>query len=64
MQGTVEGLIRGGYISFNSKFSLPQNGSFIVNVDSDGDKFNNARSYYYNNVGGDLDLSTGMKAIA
>lgn len=64
VQGTVEGLIRGGYISFNSKFSLPQNGSFIVNVDSEGDKFNNAKSYYYNNVGGDSDLSLGMKAIA
>ena len=64
VRGTVRGLIRGGYIHYNSRFELPQNGSFIVNVNSTEDRFYNARQYFAQNIGFDNDLSDNMKNIA
>lgn len=63
VNGTIQGYIRGGYIYNNSKFDLPQNGTFIVNVNGNEDRYFNARNYYYNNIGGNLDLSTGLKNL-
>lgn len=63
VQGEVQGMIRGGYIWHNERFSLPQNGSFIFNVDGSGDRYNNARAYYYNRVGGNTDINNGLKTL-
>jgi hypothetical protein len=56
VQGQVQGLIRGGMIFHTDQFSLPQNGSFLITTDTTRDKYQNARDYYYANVGTDSDI--------
>ena len=61
VQGQVQGLIRGGMIFHTDQFSLPQNGSFLITTDTTRNKYQNARDYYYANVGTDSDISQQAK---
>lgn len=64
ISGQVEGMIRGGFIYHNSKFTLPQNGTFIVNTDTTSSKYESARNHYYAVVGGNSDVNDNLKNIA
>lgn len=61
VQGTIQGLVRGGFIYYNNDFNLPKNGTFISTVDSSETKYSNALAYYYSKVGGDSDLLSNFK---
>lgn len=61
INGTVQGLIRGGLIFQNTQFTLPQNGSFISTVDSNETRYTNAYRYYYGKVGTASDLYDSIK---
>lgn len=55
-EGTVQGLVRGGFIYQNNDFELPANGKFISTINGAETKYVNALSYYNNLVGTQTDL--------
>jgi hypothetical protein len=61
VQGTIQGLVRGGFIYHNNDFNLPQNGTFITTIDSVETKYSNALDYYTTQVGSGTDLSDSIK---
>lgn len=64
VQGTVQGLIRGGFIdSDTNDFQLPANGVFISKLSGSDDKYKNAYDFYYAQVGGPTDLSENFKSL-
>jgi hypothetical protein len=62
VQGTVQGLIRGGIIDYtNNDFNLPQNGTFISKHSGNTTKYSNALNFYNTIVGGNTDLNSSFK---
>jgi hypothetical protein len=61
VQGTVQGLVRGGFVYYNNDFNLPNNGLFISTIDSAETKYNNALNHYNTNIGDELDLLPAFK---
>jgi hypothetical protein len=61
VQGTVQGLIKGGFIDDPNGFELPENGQFISAITADQSKYDNALAYYLNNIGGESDLNDSFK---
>jgi hypothetical protein len=60
-QGTVQGLVRGGFIHLNTEYSLPQNGSFITTINSAETKYFNAWNYFIAKIGNKTDLYDSFK---
>jgi hypothetical protein len=46
IQGSIQGLVRGGFIYYNNDFDFPKSGSFISTVDSAETKYINALNYF------------------
>jgi len=63
IQGTVQGLMRGGFIYYNNDFILPQSGTLITSIDSAETKYGNAYSYYMTKVGSRTDLLDAVKDL-
>lgn len=64
IKGTVQGLIRGGFIYYDfNDFELPNQGSFLIPKNGNETKYDNAISYYLLNIGGTSDLSNNIKNI-
>lgn len=63
VKGTVQGLVRGGFIYYNNNFLLPQNGTFITSIDSAETKYSNALNYYNSLIGNNSDLSDRFKNL-
>lgn len=61
VQGTIQGLVRGGFIYYNNDFILPQNGVFISSIDGIETKYGNALSHYTSKVGSSTDLFNSVK---
>lgn len=61
VQGSIKGLVRGGFIYYSNEYKLPQNGSFVTLVDSAETKYGNALAYYKAVVGTDTDLRPQFK---
>jgi hypothetical protein len=61
VQGSVQGLVRGGFIYYNNDFNLPKNGTFIFTVDSAETKYSNALAYLNTKVIDSSDLITDFK---
>lgn len=61
VQGTVQGLVKGGFIDDPNGFELPVNGVFISMVTANQSKYDNAYAYYLNNIGGQSDLNETFK---
>jgi hypothetical protein len=54
VQGTIQGLVRGGFIYFSgNNFNLPQTGQFIIGNDGSETKYSNALSFYNKQISGD-----------
>lgn len=62
VQGTIQGLVRGGFIYYNNDFNLPRNGTFISTIDATETKYSNALAYFNARVGGGSDLLPAFKA--
>ena len=62
VKGTIQGLVRGGFIYYNNNFILPKSGTFITSVDSAETKYNNALNYYNTIVGDSSDLLPSFKS--
>lgn len=63
IQGTIQGLVRGGFIYYNNDYVLPANGSFLTSIDSSETKYSNALAYFGDKVGTSADLSNSFKDI-
>lgn len=61
VQGTIQGLVRGGFIYYNNDYILPQNGTIVVNVDGAETKYSNAVAYFNARVGSQTDLHQSFK---
>ena len=61
VQGQVEGLVRGGMMFQPTQYNLPQNGTFLVTVDSVQERYQNAKNFYYAFVGNDFDIFNSLK---
>jgi hypothetical protein len=46
VNGTIQGLVRGGLINGNYQLELPQNGSLLINRDNNTTKYDNAKLAY------------------
>lgn len=46
VNGTIQGLVRGGLINGNYQLELPQNGSLLINRDNNTTKYDNAKVAY------------------
>jgi hypothetical protein len=62
VQGSIQGLVRGGFIYYNNDFNLPKNGTFIVTVDSAETKYSNALTYLNNKIVDGSDLKANFKS--
>ncbi|NBQ17268.1 hypothetical protein EBU24_03055 [bacterium] len=62
VQGTVQGLIPGGFIQQNLAYELPNTGPFIKLIDSDNSKYKNASSFYYARIGTSADINETFKS--
>lgn len=62
VQGTVQGLVKGGFIDEPNGFELPENGVFISAITAGQSKYDNAHAYYLNNIGGERDLNETFKS--
>ena len=62
VQGTVQGLVKGGFIDDPNGFELPMNGQFISAIAAGQSKYDNAYAYYTNNIGGQSDLNEIFKS--
>lgn len=62
VQGTVRGLVRGGFIYYSNDYNLPQNGTFISVIDGAETKYSNALAYYRAVVGTETDLYPNFKS--
>lgn len=63
VQGTVQGLVKGGFIYHNNDFILPQNGTLISTSNGNETKYSNALSHYLQKIGSTTDLSNEMKDL-
>jgi len=61
VQGSIKGLVRGGFIYYSNEYKLPQNGNFVSLIDSAETKYGNALAYYRAVVGTDTDLRPQFK---
>lgn len=62
IKGTIQGLIRGGFLYFKgNNFTLPNSGSFITTADGAETKYSNALSHFTTMVGSSKDLLGGFK---
>jgi hypothetical protein len=62
LQGTVQGLVRGGFIYYNNDYVLPSTGTIVINVDSAETKYSNAVAYFNAKIGTATDLLQPFKA--
>lgn len=62
VQGTITGMVRGGFIYYNNDYELPQSGTFVAVIDSSETKYSNALAYYRAVVGSDTDLYPKYKS--
>ena len=46
IDGTIQGLVRGGLVNGNYQLELPQNGSLLINRDNNVTKYDNAKAAY------------------
>lgn len=63
VQGTIQGLVRGGFIYYNNDYILPASGTFLTSIDSKETKYANALGYFNAKVGDASDLSDSFKDI-
>lgn len=61
VQGTVQGLVRGGFVYYNNDFDLPRNGLFVFTVDSAETKYSNALAYFNSRISDGSDLLSAFK---
>lgn len=62
VKGTVQGLIRGGFLYFKgNNFTLPNSGSFITSADGSETKYSNAQAHFTTMVGTTKDLLGSFK---
>jgi hypothetical protein len=63
VKGTIQGLIRGGFLYFKgNNFTLPNSGSFITTADGNETKYSNALSHFNTAVGDNRDLLGSFKS--
>lgn len=62
VQGSIQGLVRGGFIYYNNDFNLPNNGLFISTIDANETKYSNALAYFKARVGDGSDLLPQFKS--
>lgn len=62
IQGSIQGLVRGGFIYYNNDFVLPNNGTFITTVDSSETKYSNALAYFQSKITNGSELSNQLKS--
>ena len=63
VQGTIQGMVRGGFIYYNNDFALPNNGTFISTIDSAETKYSNALAYFNSKISSDsADLLDSFKS--
>lgn len=62
IDGTIQGLVLGGLIYSAGNFSLPSNGSFMINANSSTNKYTTASSFY-SSIGNDSDLNDTFKDV-
>lgn len=63
VQGTVQGLVKGGFIDDPNGFTLPANGQFISTISKGPSKYDNAWSFYSNKIGSETNLSNEFQAL-
>lgn len=63
IQGSIQGLVRGGFIYQNNDFTLPDSGTFISLVDAAETKYSNALAHYNSQVADGYDLSSTFKNL-
>jgi hypothetical protein len=61
VEGTIQGLVRGGFIHLTPEYSLPQNGLFITTINSAETKYQNAWNYFNAKIGMKTDLYDTFK---
>ena len=62
VQGSVQGLVEGGFIKINSKdFKLQKSGTLLIQLDSDDTKYKNAEYAFKGFVADGDDLKAGLK---
>lgn len=62
-QGTIQGLIRGGFIYYNNDYILPASGTFVAAIDTAETKYSNALNYFDARVRSGDDLNPTMKTL-
>ena len=61
VKGTIQGLVRGGFIFYNNDFSLPSSGTFVTTINAGETKYSNAINHYASNIGSKTDLYESIK---